>query len=63
MNLTWSTAARGMLEPVPSPLCQYAATGTGDCAREHGRDDVIAAAAEEFRKEPGMWVGSEFGAV
>ena len=46
--------AKRMLELVPSPFRQAAVTGTEDYAREHGRDDVIGATMEEFRKELGM---------
>jgi len=53
-TLPWDDAARGMLELVPSPFRQAAVSGTEDYAREHGRDDVIGATVEEFRKELGM---------
>jgi len=53
-TLPWDDAAKGMLELVPSPFRQAAVSGTEDYAREHGRDDVIGATMEEFRKELGM---------
>jgi len=53
-TLPWDDEAKGMLELVPSPFRQAAVSGTEDYAREHGRDDVIGATMEEFRKELGM---------
>jgi len=53
-TLPWDDEARGMLELVPSPFRQAAVSGTEDYAREHGRDDVIGATMEAFRKELGM---------
>ena len=53
-TLPWDDEAKGMLELVPSPFRQAAVSGTEDYAREHGRDDVIGATVEEFRKELGM---------
>jgi hypothetical protein len=53
-TLPWDNAAKGMLELVPSPFRQAAVSGTEDYAREHGRNDVIGATVEEFRKELGM---------
>jgi light-independent protochlorophyllide reductase B subunit len=53
-TLPWDEAARGMLELVPSPFRQAAVSGTEDYAREHGRNDVIGATVEDFRKELGM---------
>ena len=53
-TLPWDDEAKGMLELVPSPFRQPAVSGTEDYAREHGRNDVIGATVEEFRKELGM---------
>jgi len=53
-TLPWDEAARGMLELVPSPFRQAAVSGTEDYAREHGRDDVIGATVEKFRRKLGM---------
>lgn len=53
-SLPWDDEAKGMLELVPSPFRQAAVSGTEDYAREHGRNDVIGATVEEFRKELGM---------
>ena len=52
-TMPWDDEAKGMLELVPSPFRQPAVCGTEDYAREHGRDDVIGATVEEFRKELG----------
>lgn len=45
-----------LVKCVDLPLwpCVAAVSGTEDYAREHGRDDIIGATVEEFRKELGM---------